>query len=570
MANQIFISYRRDGGDTTAKLICETLKNRGFSVFYDFDTLKGGFFDERILDAIEACNDVVLVLPPHALDRCVNEDDWVRKEISHALSHGKRIIPVMMRGFEFPKNLPKDIAEITRYNGVLFYMEYFDAAIDKIVEKLSSATKNAPKGPESVPAPKPSPTPAPKPSPSSQSTRPSSSPPPKKAVKKKESKFSPLWIADLVLIVAGIVCAILFPIARHYIIGGLIALHYIVFWNLVPWEGKGMSVLYLFLNIALLITCIPFLCFAGALRAYAICFAAAALIESILVFVAFRCEDDCDLDFETLSPLVIGELAAMLLLIGIALFLNGLWALRLVLGIGTVVISFLFCMLGFFRSAYDRTPDAILQIVLASLYFAVGIAFWFINRTFAFWSIIAFAIALMRFIFLYIEFDLLYEEEYGGFVGGILGITAFIGVAVLIFFFAHHDDPFSVRGNVLKDYYGGDETVYISEEIREVADDCFYHYGCMKTLKEVYATSVETIGVRAFADCLELHTIHLGANLKSIGSGAFRNCDLDTIYFHGTPEQWDAIEKYDGSGAWYDLDWCADTEYDLIFVTETP
>ena len=45
MDNQIFISYRRTGGDTTAKLICETLKNRGFSVFYDFDTLKGGFFD---------------------------------------------------------------------------------------------------------------------------------------------------------------------------------------------------------------------------------------------------------------------------------------------------------------------------------------------------------------------------------------------------------------------------------------------------------------------------------------------------------------------------------------------
>ncbi len=87
-------------------------------------------------------------------------------------------------------------------------------------------------------------------------------------------------------------------------------------------------------------------------------------------------------------------------------------------------------------------------------------------------------------------------------------------------------------------------------------------------MKEVHATSVETIGDLAFADCLALHTIHLGANLTSIGSGTFRNCDLKTIYFYGTPEEWDAVEKYDGSGAWYDPDWCADEDYELIFVNE--
>ena len=141
MGNQIFISYRRTGGDTTAKLICETLKNRGFTVFYDFDTLKGGFFDTRIIGAIEGCNDMVLVLPPHALDRCANEGDWVRQEIRHALQHGKNIIPVFLDGFSFPTDLPDDIAEVTRFNGLHFSMEYFDAAIDKITEKLSPQTK---------------------------------------------------------------------------------------------------------------------------------------------------------------------------------------------------------------------------------------------------------------------------------------------------------------------------------------------------------------------------------------------------------------------------------------------
>ena len=141
MDNQIFISYRRDGGDVTAKLICEALKNRGFSVFYDYDTLKGGYFDTRICNAIERCNDVVLVLPPRALDRCSNSDDWLRIEIRHALQHGKNIIPVMLKGFEFPHRLPADIAAISRFNGVRFDMSFYEAVIDKIVEKLSSASR---------------------------------------------------------------------------------------------------------------------------------------------------------------------------------------------------------------------------------------------------------------------------------------------------------------------------------------------------------------------------------------------------------------------------------------------
>ena len=139
---QIFISYRRDGGDVTAKLICEALKNKGYSVVFDFDALKGGFFDTRILQTIQGCSDVVLVLPVGGLDRCVNNDDWVRQEIRHAISCKKNIIPVMLNGFEFPDNLPEDIEVIRRYNGVRFAMDYFDAVIDKIAERLIARPQN--------------------------------------------------------------------------------------------------------------------------------------------------------------------------------------------------------------------------------------------------------------------------------------------------------------------------------------------------------------------------------------------------------------------------------------------
>lgn len=136
--NQIFISYRRKGGDVVAKLICSELKNRGFTVFYDYDSLKGGYFDSHITDAIQHCNDFILVLPRRALARCRHKNDWVRQEIICALEANKNIIPVMVDGFEFPKKMLPEISDIARCNGVRFEMAYLDAVIDKIVEKFDS------------------------------------------------------------------------------------------------------------------------------------------------------------------------------------------------------------------------------------------------------------------------------------------------------------------------------------------------------------------------------------------------------------------------------------------------
>lgn len=153
MSEQVFISYRRVGGDITAKLICEALKNHGYTVFYDYDSLSGGYFDTRIFKAIKGCKDFVLVLPPNSLDRCVQKDDWVRQEIACALKHNKNIIPVLLPGFEFPKHLPADISDVARYNGVEFVMAYFDSTMDAIMDKMRSKPKHG-----TVPAAKSRPT----------------------------------------------------------------------------------------------------------------------------------------------------------------------------------------------------------------------------------------------------------------------------------------------------------------------------------------------------------------------------------------------------------------------------
>ena len=109
MKNQIFISYRRDGGEVMAHTLNDKLTARGYQVFYDIESLKSGAFDTKLYEEIEACTDFILVLPKNGLDNCRYEADWVRCEIVHALKHKKNIIPLLVNGFTFPSELPSSM-----------------------------------------------------------------------------------------------------------------------------------------------------------------------------------------------------------------------------------------------------------------------------------------------------------------------------------------------------------------------------------------------------------------------------------------------------------------------------
>lgn len=138
MATKTFISYRRDGGEVMAQLVFDRLIARGLDVFYDIESLKSGAFDVKLYKEIDECDNFLLILPPNGLDRCVYEEDWVRKEISHALKKNKNIIPLMLRGFQFPENLPDDIKKVSMYQGIkIDNMDFFDAKIDKLVSMLT-------------------------------------------------------------------------------------------------------------------------------------------------------------------------------------------------------------------------------------------------------------------------------------------------------------------------------------------------------------------------------------------------------------------------------------------------
>lgn len=109
----IFISYRRDGGADFARQMQLALSAKGYSVFLDFDALKDGVFDRRIESAIKSSKIFLFVLSPHSLDRCCNEDDWVRREIECALISQCHIVPVnpnsLFQGFEGIEGLPYSV-----------------------------------------------------------------------------------------------------------------------------------------------------------------------------------------------------------------------------------------------------------------------------------------------------------------------------------------------------------------------------------------------------------------------------------------------------------------------------
>lgn len=107
----VFISYRREGGAQYARTIQQALEKH-YHVFLDFDELKDGVFNQRIIDAISESPVFLLILSKGALDRCVNETDWMRLEILHAMKCGCHIVPVTIVDdkFEgFPSDFPEEL-----------------------------------------------------------------------------------------------------------------------------------------------------------------------------------------------------------------------------------------------------------------------------------------------------------------------------------------------------------------------------------------------------------------------------------------------------------------------------
>ena len=135
----VFISYRRDTGSQTARIIKLALENN-YRVFMDVDTMPSGLFDVSLLETIENTKNFILVLGQGSFEEAsASQDDWLLREIAHAVKTKRNIIPVVDANFSLQESqsLPTDIRNVVRHEAVTYSHEYFQAMIEKIERLLN-------------------------------------------------------------------------------------------------------------------------------------------------------------------------------------------------------------------------------------------------------------------------------------------------------------------------------------------------------------------------------------------------------------------------------------------------
>ncbi len=145
---KLFISYRRKSWPFVHLLVEKLKVQIKCDIFVDYTGIDDTDFESSILRHLRE-SDIVLVVVTELTftsERIHNDNDWVRHEIALALKLKKPIVLIRVDNLLLPppSELPKDIRDITRMQGIAFYPEYFDAAVEKlavfVMKVLASTT----------------------------------------------------------------------------------------------------------------------------------------------------------------------------------------------------------------------------------------------------------------------------------------------------------------------------------------------------------------------------------------------------------------------------------------------
>lgn len=136
----VFLSYRRSNV-FIARAVYQDLRASGYDVFLDYQNIDSGSFERIILNQIAARTHFILILTPAALERCQNPDDWVRREIEHAIDLKRNVVPLFFEGFDFGKAdayLVDKLRLLPAYNGVNVPADYFEEAMQRLKTRFLS------------------------------------------------------------------------------------------------------------------------------------------------------------------------------------------------------------------------------------------------------------------------------------------------------------------------------------------------------------------------------------------------------------------------------------------------
>jgi len=143
------VSYRRMDSALAARWLAETLE-RTFgkgTVFIDTDGIRtGSNWPDGIDAALARASVVVPIVGPGWLRAADDDgrrrldiaDDWVRREIEHALAHDKTLLPILVSGATLPsaRSLPASIVKMLNTQAVELRNDHWPEDAKKIVTAL--------------------------------------------------------------------------------------------------------------------------------------------------------------------------------------------------------------------------------------------------------------------------------------------------------------------------------------------------------------------------------------------------------------------------------------------------
>lgn len=132
----VFLSYRRTNAPW-ALAVFQNLTNHGFDVFYDYEGIASGDFEQIILGNIRSRAHFLVLLTPSALERCDDPDDWFRREIETAIDTQRNIVPLLLDRFDFSArairgHLSGKLEQLKNYNGLEVPPSYFPEAMERL------------------------------------------------------------------------------------------------------------------------------------------------------------------------------------------------------------------------------------------------------------------------------------------------------------------------------------------------------------------------------------------------------------------------------------------------------
>jgi DNA-binding beta-propeller fold protein YncE len=188
--SRIFISYRHADSSAYAGRLYDRLKDRfgDERIFRDLEMDFGIDFVERIEDTVGSCVVMVVVIGPSWLDarddagnrRLDDVDDYVRVEVSTALSRSIRVIPVLVGDAKMPgkNDLPDALRPLARRNALQISDSRWDYDVGRLMQALDRVLKAHEEQVAAQQAPAPTPEETPPPAP--ETPRPLAAPVPKR------------------------------------------------------------------------------------------------------------------------------------------------------------------------------------------------------------------------------------------------------------------------------------------------------------------------------------------------------------------------------------------------------